>query len=107
MDSFAAALLIGLGFGALYALLGTGVVAAYKGSGVINFSHAAIAMYSAYQFNELRGGLAASSLDGGEPQATLVLPWVDFLPTHSLNICLLYTSPSPRDKRQSRMPSSA
>ena len=23
------------------------------------------------------------------------------------NICLLYTSPSPRDKRQSRMPSSA
>ena len=25
----------------------------------------------------------------------------------SINICLLYTSPSPRDKRQSRMPSSA
>ena len=24
-----------------------------------------------------------------------------------LKICLLYTSPSPRDKRQSRMPSSA
>ena len=28
------------------------------------------------------------------------------LARHSL-ICLLYTSPSPRDKRQSRMPSSA
>ena len=28
--------------------------------------------------------------------------------THRLcNLCLLYTSPSPRDKRQSRMPSSA
>ena len=26
---------------------------------------------------------------------------------HSGNPCLLYTSPSPRDKRQSRMPSSA
>ena len=26
---------------------------------------------------------------------------------HSNDICLLYTSPSPRDKRQSRMPSSA
>ena len=25
----------------------------------------------------------------------------------ALKICLLYTSPSPRDKRQSRMPSSA
>ena len=24
-----------------------------------------------------------------------------------VNLCLLYTSPSPRDKRQSRMPSSA
>ena len=27
--------------------------------------------------------------------------------TQSFKICLLYTSPSPRDKRQSRMPSSA
>ena len=26
---------------------------------------------------------------------------------NKINICLLYTSPSPRDKRQSRMPSSA
>ena len=26
---------------------------------------------------------------------------------HGIGICLLYTSPSPRDKRQSRMPSSA
>ena len=26
---------------------------------------------------------------------------------HEVGICLLYTSPSPRDKRQSRMPSSA
>lgn len=86
MDSFLAALLIGLGFGGFYALLGSGVVAAYKGSGVINFSHAAIAMYAAYTFNELRGGLAAGSLDGIEPKATLVLPWVDFLPTDTLNV---------------------
>ena len=27
--------------------------------------------------------------------------------SYTLNPCLLYTSPSPRDKRQSRMPSSA
>ena len=26
---------------------------------------------------------------------------------HTMTTCLLYTSPSPRDKRQSRMPSSA
>ena len=29
------------------------------------------------------------------------------LGTESIGFCLLYTSPSPRDKRQSRMPSSA
>ena len=29
------------------------------------------------------------------------------LSSHLVDICLLYTSPSPRDKRQSRMPSSA
>ena len=28
-------------------------------------------------------------------------------PQRPLHVCLLYTSPSPRDKRQSRMPSSA
>ena len=28
-------------------------------------------------------------------------------PTVTINICLLYTSPSPRDQRGSRMPSSA
>ena len=33
----------------------------------------------------------------------ILTPYVDDL----LVICLLYTSPSPRDKRQSRMPSSA
>ena len=37
--------------------------------------------------------------------------WINHLRNNGLevvdNICLLYTSPSPRDKRQSRMPSSA
>ena len=38
------------------------------------------------------------------------LAWLVLLPftyKELLNNCLLYTSPSPRDKRQSRMPSSA
>ena len=41
---------------------------------------------------EIRG-----RMDGWVPAAGGIPPW----------ICLLYTSPSPRDKRQSRMPSSA
>ena len=32
---------------------------------------------------------------------------LDFFEFDSSYVCLLYTSPSPRDKRQSRMPSSA
>ena len=35
------------------------------------------------------------------------LPENEILITASTTACLLYTSPSPRDKRQSRMPSSA
>ena len=36
------------------------------------------------------------------------LLWIALLTTPDIaNACLLYTSPSPRDKRQSRMPSSA
>ena len=41
--------------------------------------------------------------DGGEKSAADLATVFDV----PVNICLLYTSPSPRDKRQSRMPSSA
>ena len=41
--------------------------------------------------------------DNGTPRPAVEAP---FLPEHAKG-CLLYTSPSPRDKRQSRMPSSA
>ena len=51
---------------------------------------------------------------GQEPQCILTMPLLEGLDgidkmSKSKNnyICLLYTSPSPRDKRQSRMPSSA
>ena len=37
----------------------------------------------------------------------LPIPDALVLPLKALKACLLYTSPSPRDKRQSRMPSSA
>ena len=64
-------------------------------------------------------------LDGGNlvfPQKLENIPWneiklqlelmrrndvVELITKNTLITCLLYTSPSPRDKRQSRMPSSA
>src|ERR1700728_4518622 len=45
--------LLGLGPGAVYALLGTGVVLVYRGSGVLNFAQGAVAMVTAYIFVDL------------------------------------------------------
>jgi ABC-type branched-subunit amino acid transport system ATPase component/branched-subunit amino acid ABC-type transport system permease component len=45
--------LLGLGTGGVYALLGIGMVLIYRGSGVVNFAHAAIAAVGAYVFWEL------------------------------------------------------
>ena len=47
-------LLLGLGSGAVYAALGLGLVLVYRGSGVINFAHGAMAMYSVFTYAELR-----------------------------------------------------
>jgi sulfate-transporting ATPase len=46
--------LLGLGTGALYALAAQGMVIIYRGSGVINFSHGAMALLSAAVFAQLR-----------------------------------------------------
>ncbi|MET0902699.1 MAG: ABC transporter permease [Acidimicrobiales bacterium] len=46
--------LLGLGAGAVIALLAIGVVGEYQASGVVNFAHGAMATFSAYCFTELR-----------------------------------------------------
>jgi ABC-type branched-subunit amino acid transport system permease subunit len=48
MQEFLLFVMLGLGAGAAYALLGVGVVAVYKGSGILNFSQGAMAMFAAY-----------------------------------------------------------
>jgi branched-chain amino acid transport system permease protein len=67
-------LLAGLGLGALYAMLGSGLVVVYRGSGVINFAQGAFAMYGVFTFDEARRN------------GHLRMPWVDILPTHWLNL---------------------
>ena len=47
-------LLLGLGTGAVIASLGLGLVVAYRASGVVNFAHAALGMYVAFAYFELR-----------------------------------------------------
>jgi len=67
-------LLIGLGLGSLYAMLGAGLVVSYKGSGVINFAYGAMAMYGMFTF------------DTAWNRGQFYFPWVDFLPTKTLNL---------------------
>jgi sulfate-transporting ATPase len=45
--------LLGLGIGAIYALLAQGIVLIYRGSGVLNLAHGGFAMVGAYLFHEL------------------------------------------------------
>ena len=67
-------LLSGIGLGALYAMLGSGLVVIFRGSGVINFAYGAFAMYGVFTFDEARR------------VGRLHLPWVDVLPTRRLNL---------------------
>ena len=74
MSEILFAVILGIGVGGLYAMLATGLVTAFKGSGVINFAQGAFAMYTVYVFDELN------------KNGDLVFPWVDIIPGHSPNI---------------------
>ena len=67
-------LIAGLAAGAVFAILGAGLVVAFRGSGVINFAHGGIAAYTAYTFDQLR------EPGGGD----IRLPWVDPIPEWGL-----------------------
>ncbi len=54
MSSYILFLILGLGSGATYAILGLGLVLKYRSGGVVDFAHGAIAMFIAYVFINLR-----------------------------------------------------
>ena len=60
METILLFILLGLGSGALIAGIGLGVVATYRGSGLINLSTGAIAMLGGYAFWSLNSGKIAS-----------------------------------------------
>ena len=76
MHEFLIFLLFGLGTGGFYALLSSGLVVAFRGSGVINFAHGAVAMYVAFQFYYLRS------------ERSFHLPWVNVVPSKWLHFRL-------------------
>lgn len=54
MRDYVSFLILGLGTGAVYAMLGLGLVLTHRASGVINFAHGAIAMFPTFVFAELQ-----------------------------------------------------
>ncbi len=54
MSSYILFLVLGLGSGATYAVLGQGLVLKYRSAGVVDFAHGAVAMFIAYVFVNLR-----------------------------------------------------
>jgi len=63
MSSYILFLLLGLGAGAIYAVLALGLVLKYRSAGVVDFGHSATAMFIAYVYFGLR------------TQGKLELPW--------------------------------
>jgi branched-chain amino acid transport system permease protein len=54
ISAYLAFLLLGLGAGAVYAVLALGLVLVHRASGVLNFAQGALAMYITYVYAELR-----------------------------------------------------
>jgi ABC-type branched-subunit amino acid transport system ATPase component/branched-subunit amino acid ABC-type transport system permease component len=67
MSEFIRFAVFGLGTGGLYALLGLGIITGFRSSGVINFSHGAVALVAAYIYYNIRsdGGSAAVAVIAG------------------------------------------
>ncbi len=54
MSSYVLFLLLGLGSGAVFAILALGLVLKYRSAGVVDFGHAAVALFIAYLYVSLR-----------------------------------------------------
>src|SRR4051812_9125591 len=57
MSEFFQFVILGLGVGSIYALLGQGLLVVYRGSGVVNFAQGGFALVGAIAFVELRESL--------------------------------------------------
>ena len=66
-----------------------------------------VSQSSPLTLNASHEGYTVIATAGGTAEQSIVLPTNDQAPEGYRSPCLLYTSPSPRDRQKSRMPSSA
>src|SRR5579884_1586213 len=81
MSSYILFLILGLGSGATFAILGLGLVLKYRSGGVVDFAHGAVAMWIAYVFVNLR-------TSGVLPLPLIVVPHQVTLAATGLNTAL-------------------
>ncbi|MFF7736583.1 ABC transporter permease [Streptomyces sp. NPDC007984] len=76
MNTYLSMLFVGLGVGAAYAALATGLVAVHKGTGILNFAQGAMGMWGVYVYDEIRKTgelvLPAGRLPVDDGQATAI-----------------------------------
>ena len=73
--------LLGLGIGAIYSLLGQGLVLIYRGSGIVNFAQGSFVMVGGYAYYEFRVALSWPAVPG-YGVGPISVP--SFLPTDSV-----------------------
>ena len=92
--------------------VGAGVIDSdYRGNiGVVLFNHSSTELKVAKGMRIAQLIITKIETTRGiqsHPPPNIFMLWESTDPERQVQTCLLYTSPSPRDKRQSRMPSSA
>src|SRR3954453_14591635 len=85
---------LGLGLGAVYVGLGTGLLLVHRATGIINFAQGAMAMWGAYVFAQLRidGTLVfpIGSVDRGRRPPVLVAALIGLLTALVLGLVVHY-----------------
>ena len=66
--------LLGIGAGAIYALLGQGIVLIYRGSGVLNIAHGGFAMLGGFVYVRLHAPNNFGALSSGNAKGWPILP---------------------------------
>ena len=79
----------------------------YKKTLLVNQNGDEFTGWSDSEFNPTTGELIFNTAMTGFVEILSDPSYINQIITFTSSHCLLYTSPSPRDKRQSRMPSSA
>ena len=90
MSSYVLFLLLGLGSGATYPILGQGLVLKYRSGGIVDFAHGAIAMFSHTCSSTSAGVGSSTSADG--PAAPITISATGLPTALAIVISLIYSA---------------